>query len=590
MSLETRGRLTSVPASMPRARFALTLVGLCLLAVGLRAWNLRDVFVEGRIYFVDADCYSRMTRARQVAAGEALVIRHHDFENWPRGIRPHTTAPMDWAIVATKRVLDFGFWVFDRRATSVLRGQALDLAGAVISPLLGLLTCGLLAMWSSRLRMAGWIAPPLFFAVSPILVHGTLLGRPDHQSLLILLGAVALAAEFALARTIAKAWGMVAGVAWAMALWVSLYEPLILLAAVSGFWLVADRRRFLAPEMRPGWIAFGATLLCAWAIDGWRVSWPDATLRAAFANWETTIGELAHLDPRTPLLYRWLGGGILLAPVALLATAIQARRGGEAEKARAPLLALVLLLGTFALTIWQLRWGYFLAAIFALSLPWQFAAIRRAWIAWPVFLLALWPLAQDWDEKLFPDDHPELELETKRSLARLEAVRLREVAETMRSADRRPFLAPWWLSPALAYWSGQPGVAGSSHQSLPGIVASARFFLAPDAAEAERLARELGVKWIVTDAPERLVATSRALLDRQTETTAAYVSHLHEVSEPRERVSADDLRAATPEARAKLAALADEAETAQLGSAAFSCVSSNQFYKLFAVKDAPPAP
>ena len=575
---------------MPRAALPFTILGLCLLAVTLRAWNLRDVFVEGRIYFVDADCYSRMTRARQVADGQVFVIRQHDFENWPQGTRPHTTAPMDWAIVAVKRVLDFGFWLGDRRGTSVLRGQTLDFAGALISPLVGMLTCGFLVAWARRQNLSGWLAVPLFFAISPILVHGTVLGRPDHQSLLILCLTVALAAELALARGIARSWGIVAGVAWALALWVSLYEPFLLLAVVSGFWLARDRRRFSDPALRPGWIAFGAVLLGAWAIDGWRLSWPDETLRIAFANWQTTIGELAHLDPRTPLLYRWLGVGILLAPVALLITATQARRRGDAAHSTAALLALVLLAATFALTLWQLRWGYFLAIAFALSLPWQFAALRRAWIAWPIFLLALWPLAQEWDEKLFPDNHPELELETKRALLRLEAIRLREVAALMRTDDRRPFLAPWWLSPALAYWSGQPGVAGSSHQSLPGIVASARFFTASDPSEAERLVRELGVKWIVTDDPDRLVSTSRALLARTNEAAPPYVAHLHAVAEPRERVSADDLRTASPEARAKLAELADRAEAAQLGSAAFSCASSNQFYKLFSVKDAPPAP
>ena len=572
---------------MPRAVFALTILGLCLLAGAARVWNLRDVFVDGQIYFVDADCYSRMTRARQVANGEALVIRHHDFENWPQGTRPHTTAPMDWAIVAGKGMLDAGFGVLDRNSTSVLRAQTLDLSGALIGPLLGVIACGFLVGWSARLRIAGGIAPPLFFAISPLLVHGTLLGRPDHQSLLILLVVVALGAELALARTLTKRWGVVAGATWALALWVSLYEPLILLAVVGGFWLLGDRRRFLAPAMRPGWIVFGAILLGAWAIDGWRLSWPDATLRSAFENWETTIGELAHLDPRTPLLYGWLGAGILLAPLALVATIIQSRRREEA--ATASLLALVLLVTTFALTIWQLRWGYFLAVSFALSLPWQFAALRRGWLAWLIFLLPLWPLAREWDEKLFPDDHPDLELETKRSLSRLEAVRLREVAETMRSPDRRPFLAPWWLSPALAYWSRQPGVAGSSHQSLPGIVASARFFTTPDPAEAARLAHALGVKWIVTDDPDRLVSTSRALLGGAGGSAPPYVVHLHAVAEPRERVSAADLRAAAPEARAKLTELADRAEAAQLGSAAFSCASTSQFYKLFSVKDAPPA-
>ena len=54
----------------------------------------------------------------------------------------------------------------------------------------------------------------------------------------------------------------------------------------------------------------------------------------------------------------------------------------------------------------------------------------------------------------------------------------------MRRERRRAFLAPWWLSPALAYWSRQPGVAGSSHQACRARWKRARFFLAPDAGDS----------------------------------------------------------------------------------------------------------
>lgn len=560
-----------------------------VLTLAARCWNLRDVFVEGHIYFLDADCYSRMTRARMVAEGQGtVVVRHHDFENWPRGTTPHTTAPMDWLIAGLASASNLVFRISDFGKRSLLSAQTLDFAGAIISPLLGTLACAFLGVWAWRQRMSGWLAVPLFFAISPVLVHGTLLGRPDHQSLLILLVAVAVTAELALARAITQGWSIVAGVAWALALWVSLYEPLVLLMAASGVWCFCDRRRFVAREARAGWIAFGAFLLGAWWIDGWRVTWPDAAMRGAFLSWQKTVGELTHLDPRGPLLYRWLGAAIVIAPLVLLGTVIFERRRGDATRATAPLLVLVLLAATFALTMWQLRWGYFLAIVFALSLPWMFAAAHRWWIAWPLFALTLGPLARDWDEKLYPEDHPERDIETRRAVLRVEAVRLREVADAMRGPERAPFIAPWWLSPALAYWSGQPGVAGSSHESLPGIVATARFFLAPNAAEAERIARELGARWIVTDDPERLVATSRALLDRRGESETPFVVHLHEVAEPRERVSPGDVRAATPEARARLIELAEQAEAAQLGTTAFSCVSSNQFYKLFSVKPASP--
>src|SRR5258708_35577762 len=67
--------------------------------------NLRDVFVRGRIYFVDADCYSRMTRVRIIANQPGTIVRHHQFENWPRGVNSHTTAPLDYLILGLAWIL-----------------------------------------------------------------------------------------------------------------------------------------------------------------------------------------------------------------------------------------------------------------------------------------------------------------------------------------------------------------------------------------------------------------------------------------------------------------------------------------------------
>ena len=234
--------------------------------------------------------------------------------------------------------------------------------------------------------------------------------------------------------------------------------------------------------------------------------------------------------------------------------------------------------------------GLFPALGFALALPWILRrnAARVARLAGPGPVT--WPLAQDWDEKLFPEDHPEKHLAEERAVLRLDASRLREIAEAMRGARREPFLAAWWLSPALAYWSGQPGVAGSSHESLPGIAAAARFFLAPDAASAEQMARDLRVRWAITDDPDRLLPASRELLGEPPSIASSFAAHLHEVGAPRERATPADLRAAPPEARAALLRLADAAEAAQLGTAAFTCTASSHFYKLFRVNDSIVAP
>ena len=546
---------------MKRTLRLAALLAFCVLTFAARCHNLRDVFIGGRIYFADADCYSRMTRARMVAEHPGMIVKQHDFENWPQGVKSHTTAPLDYLIVVGKKVLDAGFAIFDSGKTSVLHDQTLDLAGALIGPLLGVVGAVFLAVWAWALRLRMWGMALLLYAVSPSLVHGTLLGRPDHQALLIVLLLVALGAEIALTRKTVpclagsaggevaqppsahperkegssatgmesgdsggsitrgtlsdrggfstslhsaqddgmKVWGIVAGVAWGLSLWVSLYEPLILLAAVLVLWLAFDRRALQAPERRAGWVTFAAVLAVAFLLEGWRIETPDAAMRGYFTHWKASIGELAHLDLRSSIVFRWLGWMVLAAPVLLAVVR-------KAERRALPVLAL--LSGTLGLAVWQIRWGYFLAAVFVLALPIFMPALRQVWIAWPVFIIALWPVAQDWDAQLFPDETAQRGLTVKR----VEKVQLRALAERLRGDPPAPFLAPWWLSPALAYWSGHPGVAGSSHESLPGIVDSARLFLAVKPEDAVPLLRARRVRWVIADEARRMVSTSAALL------------------------------------------------------------------------------
>ena len=81
-----------------------------------------------------------------------------------------------------------------------------------------------------------------------------------------------------------------------------------------------------------------------------------------------------------------------------------------------------------------------------------------------LFVVSLWPVLAEWDRThLARRSGRRAKFEQRQ-----EAVELRELSTGLISAERLPFLAPWWLSPAIAYWSGQPGVAGSSHESLPG--------------------------------------------------------------------------------------------------------------------------
>src|SRR5436305_13209717 len=73
---------------------------LSALILATRCANYQDVFVAGNIYFTDADCYARMTRVQMCSAHPGLIVRHHNFENFPTGTTPHTTAPLDYLILA----------------------------------------------------------------------------------------------------------------------------------------------------------------------------------------------------------------------------------------------------------------------------------------------------------------------------------------------------------------------------------------------------------------------------------------------------------------------------------------------------------
>jgi hypothetical protein len=102
---------------------------------------------------------------------------------------------------------------------------------------------------------------------------------------------------------------------------------------------------------------------------------------------------------------------------------------------------------------------------------------------------------------------------------------LRDLSVGLRSPEVHPFLAPWWLSPAIAYWSGQPGVAGSSHESLDGIAESARFFLAEDFQKAREIVENRKVNWVFAYDADRVAAISAVILGRQrpTEHALCYV-------------------------------------------------------------------
>ena len=283
-------------------RFALIVFEIVLLTaliLATRCANFQEVFVAGNVYFVDADCYARMTRAQMVREKPGLIIRHHAFENFPQGTTPHTTAPLDYLIVALSLFLN------------PFTANPLDLAGAFVSPLLSLLGGWFLWWWARRMKFRYRWVMLILYATSPILVHGTELGRPDHQSLLILLVTIAICAEWSSqtlqAVNMAGVWWLTSVVAWAVAIWVSAYEPLVLFLMLTATALLTNRRAIFARDRRAGWILFAAIIAIAFAIERRVPSIAILQSNSGLTNWASTIGELAHASPMNPVWLNWCG-------------------------------------------------------------------------------------------------------------------------------------------------------------------------------------------------------------------------------------------------------------------------------------------
>jgi hypothetical protein len=308
-------------------------------------------------------------------------------------------------------------------------------------------------------------------------VHGQALGRPDHQALLAVLVLVGLIAERELGRGAGCRWRAVGAWGWGLALWVSPYEPLVLFGLCQIGALIGRPSDFRERARWAYLLHVAAVAAVGHSIEGWRLDPPRG---AAFWAWAATIGELRPTGWGTWVA--WYGWALVPGVVLVMV---------EAWKRRAWAVAMAVV-GAWVLTAWQARWGLYLGLTLAVAwgaLPrwWEGRRGMRVLGAVAVWGIALWPVLAELERMAFP--------ERATVAARIaERGALRGLAEQMGDGN---FVSAWWDAPALAYASGQPGVAGSSHGSLPGIAASVRIFDAASAPEAEAEIKARDVRWIV---------------------------------------------------------------------------------------------
>lgn len=477
------------------AALLISLAGLCLVT---RSAKREEVFSQRGITYLDPDCYTRMARIERLAHEPLRPLRWHDFENYPTGIRPHTTSFLDYMVL--------GLAVSLRPFSD----DPIDLAGAWISPVLGLALLIFLWWWCGLyLNRTARFFTLAAYAILPTLAWGQNVGRPDHQSLILLLVTIGIALEVCLIRWPQdRAIQIAGGLAWGLAIWTSLFEPLILLAAVLLIQFAFDWRGMLL--RRPLWWA-SLAVACATALaaDGWAKPQIDPGTLPYLRRWLAEIGELAG----TGLLRFtfWFGGWIWALPVTLFLGCRYLRL----QRRPLVLLASLTILLT-ALSFWYMRWGSLLAAACCLfAVPLLMSLPGRFWqpVVWfflsvPVFVYYVHALDTATARSPYTDAD------------------LRLVAKSIEPEGG--ILAPWWISPPLLYFSGAPIVASSSHESIAGNVDAARFFTEPDWRKCKEILDRRKVRWVVTDHPGRVLSQAIRLLGlgRHTEDEAMRIRGL----------------------------------------------------------------
>jgi hypothetical protein len=464
----------------PLTAFVLFAVGCLVLGGWLRAiyspeWMLPDTTQKPaamRPWAVEADCYSQLARVQRILNGQGLLQNHFAMENWPQGLVPSTTAPFDYAILL--------LWA----PLALFTRHPLDWAGALVSPALWAAMILFWALMRSR-EFLYWGRALLLFgsAAMPTFIWATAFGRPRHQSLILALMAMGLTAEYErwqIELHSKRAWNIFAGVVWGLACWTSQFEPSVVVLFLVLFNFVVRRR-----EDKAFLISFGLVALAMLLLEGGHIIGNVLNIyqlappyRQYALNWLSTISEV--LPPNFAGVMARLTLVLFLLP--LLAWRIWPNSVGN--KTDAFLILLTLLLIIF--TLLQSRWSYYaaLGELFLIVRYFQVAPMH--WARWGVVSLFLAGVVwADYDQIEgrvgLPPNLPSL-----------------ETAQISRAIDAPGgIMAPWWISPGLLYFSGQPIVSGSSHAGMTGIVASAKFFSTTSWPEAERILRQRRVRWIV---------------------------------------------------------------------------------------------
>jgi hypothetical protein len=222
------------PDRLPLGWLILLPLGALILIQILFAWFAVVPVLHGEL--ADTDAYTRLVRVLDLHANGHWFDARLPRVNPPVGHVQHWTRPLDALLIAGAWLLEpfYGFRL------------GLHLWGVLISPVL--LGLGIVALnWATVpvLSRDARLFACLAFLLEPSIEAYTIIGRPDHHSLLLTLFIVQLGLTIRVLLQPERRPALLAGVVAALSFWISPEAVLgiaVTLAALGLYWLVGDFR------------------------------------------------------------------------------------------------------------------------------------------------------------------------------------------------------------------------------------------------------------------------------------------------------------------------------------------------------------
>lgn len=247
---ETEGRNTRHPASIgsqwePVKAFTVFLIIQIALVLGGVV-----PFSDGSL--ADPDSYMRLNRVAHLWDNGAWFDPVYPRIGSPEGHVQHWTRPMDVLLLAGA-VVAAPFVGFE---------AGLHWWGVVIGPIM-LLPSLMVLIWAAKplVRLEWLWLVGVLFVTQPAILITYLVGRPDHNGLLILLFVLYLGLTIRLLMDPGRLlWAALAGLVAVLALWVSIETLLFVVAGIAApglIWLFGDRRMSQVMTIHAGALVAG---------------------------------------------------------------------------------------------------------------------------------------------------------------------------------------------------------------------------------------------------------------------------------------------------------------------------------------------